>query len=1662
MASPLLVNSESFRKKIIVKNLVPYPKSPSRITPPIDYDTTLSDSAVIDSPDVLIDEPRFAQQLYKNNQYGAEGGYKQVPDPGSLNGTKSNEGEYGYQDANILDQAPIEAKRWKSVNAYSFPNDVTDAGEYIATLETVQLNNNRATNGQPYPSTFNPSSYNPVSILLSPDPLGSNGLLSSDSYIARLGATILRKEFETRIGREIIQRTTGRINIFNVRSGTDVLSLLTGRIPVIEPNYQITVPAGPILAATDFALRLAGSIIPLSPIPGSYFDPSIQIGQPTTIQQLGNAFRRSTTGKFFNRLLGGTKTGSQIFLENTGGGQKSRLFGNLDYNRFKPGYNRSIFDRLGGVIVGTNTNNSNYYIGSITSEPSRVFSPGGDLPVDNFAREVQSPVYGPQELAQLYEGPSREVKLGANGPTYSNGGGIEGGFTWVSPKYRANAGKKVGIGGEILDIDENFRPSSYVNTESNNLQFREGSILDDTQKLIDSQPAGGRRLQHVGNAIDQVSKVFNDGYKELTKGSRVIKYTGAIGQERGVEYCRVFAKDIPYLNFSNLQKTEGITTQNRKISYSVLDSTYNLNIYPNRKDGTADSTNLVGNPDTDGHVKKYMFSLENLAWRSSSKPGFTYSDLPVCERGPNGGRIMWFPPYGLTFSESTNASWKDSSFIGRPEPIYTYSNTSRGGSLSWKIVVDHPSVLNLVVNKVLNNETNRDKINSLLESFFAGCVKYDLYELAKRYPLANPNDLYVIQTELDSKQLTKEQVDWIKRDVQTGVNTSSDINNQKVANPSLSVAPIEEALRGQGFYFDNDIPKGNVTSFKNYYNDYEKQEPTYVKEAPNQTTPYTSNPSVVETFFTEVIKNNYSEISKQLDKIYENAAQIESINFTLSGTASAPASVAYNKSLSERRNESVKKFILGYPSVTGKKPLGELIKGGITFNDSVALGEEGEVTTKMINKESVKYNCKEDTKDSQAATKKIYTVNAMACRRVLISNVKITPIQQGITDTQPTNTQPQVTTTTQSVQQITQQTTTETVEVQRTRLADNLSKRVLRLLLTECDYFESIKEDTPMVYDNLKDKLKFFHPGFHSTTPEGLNSRLTFLNQCMRPGDTIPTIKSVNGKQVLDYSNAVNTAFGTPPVLVLRVGDFYNTKIIPESLQLQYESLDLNPEGIGVQPMIANVTLGFKFVGGSGIKDAVDKIQNALTFNYYANTEVYDDRAEATDTESLASLDAEFASLYGQQAPPTQNQVQNNPGQSNSTTIGNIVQSVSTPNGVSGVTSYTKFMSDFVEGTQNYFRDIMNKNKEILAQYNESIRQQATLGRNYTKGEIIIGSGVDTFLYGKPSVIQKRVDTIFQKYLADIESDQDDFLKYMDVKNFSKKVLRTLKNNYKDTLNRKKNTFTNSVFTVIQGLTNQQTSYNNLIARYNIITYGTPTQTGSDGYQPNGKDPVVYYTSGSTTLNGLTTDGVKIKTSLNQYLAKLNNKYTFTFEGKPYNNLVILPETGENSASENDTFRAIGTGSEFNSQSFRREYTILSTDVTDSKKYETFKNEMIGNILSNAKLLEDVDKDLQKEFDAYWLGKAKPAFEKQNKAALEFLNYMETNQLQNFINFVEVDKTQVRDMTFTNEPGNTTEDILMSNRKTLINSLILPATNTNNQTFNDSQGPIVITKTKFN
>ena len=128
----------------------------------------------------------------------------------------------------------------------------------------------------------------------------------------------------------------------------------------------------------------------------------------------------------------------------------------------------------------------------------------------------------------------------------------------------------------------------------------------------------------------------------------------------------------------------------------------------------------------------------------------------------------------------------------------------------------------------------------------------------------------------------------------------------------------------------------------------------------------------------------------------------------------------------------------------------------------------------------------------------------------------------------------------------------------------DLTKRLARKLLTECNYFELVKQRDPMLYDGLKSKLKHFHPVFHSITPEGLNARLTFLQQCMRPGDTIPTVSKDGENFTLVYNDVTNSVFGAPPVCVLRIGDFFHTKIVIDSLSIKYEDgrFDIKPEGI--------------------------------------------------------------------------------------------------------------------------------------------------------------------------------------------------------------------------------------------------------------------------------------------------------------------------------------------------------------------------------------------------------------------------------------------------------------------------------------------------------------------
>ena len=168
-----------------------------------------------------------------------------------------------------------------------------------------------------------------------------------------------------------------------------------------------------------------------------------------------------------------------------------------------------------------------------------------------------------------------------------------------------------------------------------------------------------------------------------------------------------------------------------------------------------------------------------------------------------------------------------------------------------------------------------------------------------------------------------------------------------------------------------------------------------------------------------------------------------------------------------------------------------------------------------------------------------------------------------------------------------------------------VQKGIVERYDNEGEFFELLEKNDPFLHHLITDKIKYFDPAFHSISPEGFNARLTFLHQCTRQGSTI-------GSSDQGSTTAYNLAFGRPPICVLRLGDFYYTKIVINNISIQYETpqWDLNPEGIGVMPMFAKVSLNFVFLGGSDLAGPISRLQNAVSFNYYANTSVYDNRAE--------------------------------------------------------------------------------------------------------------------------------------------------------------------------------------------------------------------------------------------------------------------------------------------------------------------------------------------------------------------------------------------------------------------------------------------------------------------
>ena len=925
----------------------------------------------------------------------------------------------------------------------------------------------------------------------------------------------------------------------------NVLSLVKGAgfAGIPRPSYNITIPGSGLGRIADYTSKLLGFTIPRSYVTdeGSIFQS--ESGEVTNIDRANS------------------------LLETTGKGQLQALLNNINVNLIgisPKGYDNPTYSTFrSGYAPGYKTSNKGKNKDTLTANMYAFQKGNGMVNLFNkedgviadlsYLREDRVSKYGFKSPEELGTGPK-----GNSG--YDERKISDVGFTWTSNPSTKTVNSR-------SDYDEILgeKKSLLVKTQKlfnsigmRNIVTNKGDMNKNSTQLTQANGKGFSKGNAVMTADMFGYKDPNDPTKKLQPGE-----WNKIAKTADETYCRSWTTLGRYDAVAKMVRTHELYSKDSgKLPFrfntenSVLEDTGFVHIAPYRNDFL--------NENVPRNVKNYMLSIENLAWHDRQEM------LPKGELGLGDpitgkrGRLMWFPPYDIQISESTSVDWESHKFIGRGENMYTYNNTERSGQLSFKIIVDHSTYTN-----TFRGELGPD--DHYVASFMAGCIepdsvwtdKFTSETISKIVPrLENkpvekkappkeipPGDIFVFFPN-DQSTLPILYECGVSGKTASGLpDFTKDIDYSVYLSDTYNGPGFGLVKYPSNFTYKTDCAKKSTGKNKDWP-DNNNFGLNYSYSGGTGKAPTTV---VGDTFFKGILSNMAFPL---IDKYIEEKCPHCRIEVT--GYASPQGTKECNQQLSDARADNVIDMLWAQwaPSFGWKK-------------------EENPTRIKKMPSSPIPAS---ESDCNPATGSKTDTFGCKFDRRVKIHF----EYDEKLASDAIAQPKPCITT-----------------------INEEVTSKITQKFYNETMFFDKLLKTDKFIFDKFREKIQYFHPAFHSTTPEGLNSRLTFLQQCTRQGPT-------------DTKTTNNLAFGRPPVCILRVGDFYNTKIIIDSLNIDYEPLvwDLNPEGIGVQPMIANVSLSFKFIGAESLYGPINKLQNALSFNYYANTGVYEARADYISQES--------------------------------------------------------------------------------------------------------------------------------------------------------------------------------------------------------------------------------------------------------------------------------------------------------------------------------------------------------------------------------------------------------------------------------------------------------------
>ena len=128
----------------------------------------------------------------------------------------------------------------------------------------------------------------------------------------------------------------------------------------------------------------------------------------------------------------------------------------------------------------------------------------------------------------------------------------------------------------------------------------------------------------------------------------------------------------------------------RHIVNTIKDTSPDLIEFAQNFDVQNEQVYIIGRERGEQRKSRQRFTMANpYAPAGAAKLVFSIRNYSIPAATPENPQTMFFPPYITSFTHGETANWNSTSFLGRSEPLYTYNNSTRDGSITFMVLTDY-------------------------------------------------------------------------------------------------------------------------------------------------------------------------------------------------------------------------------------------------------------------------------------------------------------------------------------------------------------------------------------------------------------------------------------------------------------------------------------------------------------------------------------------------------------------------------------------------------------------------------------------------------------------------------------------------------------------------------------------------------------------------------------------------------------------------------------------------------------------------------------------------------------------------------------------------------------------------------------------------------------